>query len=118
MLKYGNPAWMTARAMFSGNFFACAGYEIINPPGVETVEEGVAMAKKAKADVVVICSSDDLYPEIAPKIFNALSNRAEIVIAGYPTESIDKLQNAGIKHFIHIRTNLLETLQKFNKILL
>ena len=118
MLKHGNPAWMTARAMFAGNFFATAGYEIIDPPGVKDIEEGIKLAKKAGADVVVICSSDDLYPVIAPEIFEALHTRAEVVVAGYPKEAIELLKAAGIKHFIHMKTKLLEALQVFNNTLL
>jgi methylmalonyl-CoA mutase len=40
-----------ARAQFSCNFFACAGYEVVDNLGFETVEEGVEAAMKAKADI-------------------------------------------------------------------
>jgi len=118
MLKVGNPAWMTARAMFSGNFFACAGYEIINPPAAESLEEAIAKAGEASPDIVVICSSDDQYPLIAPEILKAFTNKAEIVVAGYPKDHIDQLKEAGIRHFIHIKSNLPDTLQEFNRMLL
>lgn len=118
MLKYGNQAWRIARALFASNFFACAGYEILDPPGVEDLEEGIENARKASPDIVVICSSDDRYPEIAPAIFKALHRRAEIVVAGYPKDSVGQLEEAGIRHFIHVKSNLLETLQAFNRILL
>jgi len=82
------------------------------------MEEGIAQAKEEKADVVVICSSDTLYPSIAPQIMEAMEGKAEIVVAGYPKDDIEQLQGAGIKHFIHVKTNILETLQKFNDMLL
>jgi methylmalonyl-CoA mutase len=117
LLKYGEPAWMTARGMFAGSFFACAGYEIIDNRGFETVEEGIAAAKKAKADIVVLCSADTAYPETAPVAHEAMKGSAEVVIAGYPKDSVEQLRQQGVHHFIHMKSNLLEELQKFQKLL-
>jgi methylmalonyl-CoA mutase len=116
MLTYGNLAMRLARSQFSGNFFGCAGYEIIDNLGFETVEEGVEAAVKTNADIVVLCSSDDEYAEVAPIAFNKLNGRAIFVVAGAPV-SMDELKSKGIEHFINIKSNLLETLQSFNRIL-
>jgi methylmalonyl-CoA mutase len=116
MLTYGNLAMRLARSQFSGNFFGCAGYEIIDNLGFETVKEGVDAAKKAGADVVVICSSDDEYAKAAPAAFKALNGDAIFVVAGAPACAED-LKAQGIEHFINIRSNLLETLQSFNRML-
>ena len=48
MLTIGNLAMRQARAQFSCNFLACAGYEVIDNLGFATVEEGVEAAMKAK----------------------------------------------------------------------
>ncbi len=116
MLTYGNLAMRLARSQFSGNFFGCAGYEIIDNLGFDTVEAGVEAAKKAGADVVVLCSSDDEYTEAAPAAFKALNGDAIFVVAGAPA-CADDLKSQGIKYFINVRTNLLEKLQVFNKML-
>ena len=118
LLTYGNLAMRKARATFASNFFACAGYKIIDNLGFETPEKGAESALKTNADIVVICSSDDAYPEIVPKIYNILKNKAITAIAGYPKNHIEELKNAGIEYFIHIKSNVLETLQKFNKLIL
>ncbi len=115
MLAYGNIGMRIARAQFAGNFFASAGYEIIDNIGFSSIDEGVNSALEQKADIVVICSSDEEYPEIAPGIYDKLNNKAILVIAGYPKDSVKALQNAGIKHFIHTRSNVLETLKEFQK---
>ncbi len=115
MLTYGNLAMRRARSQFSGNFFACAGYEIIDNNGFESVQAGVEAAKNAKADIVVLCSSDDAYPEIGPAAYDALKNDAIVVVAGYPKDSIDALKEKGIKHFIHMKSNVLETLYQFQR---
>lgn len=118
LLKYGNPAWMTARATFAGNFFACAGYEIVDHSPFENVEAGITFAKSGYFDIVVLCSSDDVYPQTAPVARNALSGLSIVVIAGYPAEAVDELRKAGLEHFIHRKSNVLQTLTSFNKALL
>lgn len=117
MLTIGNLAMRLARAQFSTNFFGCAGYEIIDNLGFNTVEEGVDAAVKAGADVVVLCSSDDEYAELAPAAFKALDGRAQFVVAGAPA-CMDDLKAVGIKDFIHVRVNVLDTLRDFNNRLL
>ena len=86
MLTIGNLAMRQARAQFSCNFLACAGYKVIDNLGFKTVEEGVDAALEAKADIVVICSSDDEYAEYAIPAFKYLNGRAMFVVAGAPAE--------------------------------
>lgn len=117
MLTIGNLAMRLARAQFSTNFFGCAGYEIIDNLGFDTVEQGVDAAIEAKADVVVLCSSDDEYATLAPEAFKYLNGRAQFVVAGAPA-CADELKAIGINNFVHVRCNVLETLQGFNKLLL
>ena len=117
MFTYGNLAMRKARAQFSENFFGCAGYEIIDNPGFNSIDEGISAAKIAKPNIVVLCSSDDEYNEIAEPIFNALKETAIVVIAGYPKESLDKLQDIGITNFIHMKSNMLEELIRYNDLM-
>ena len=114
MLTIGNLAMRLARSQFSSNFFACAGYKIIDNLGFDTVEAGVEAALKAGADVVTLCSSDDEYAELAVPAYKALAGRAEFVIAGAPACS-DELKAQGIVNFINVRSNVLETLKAFNE---
>ena len=113
MLTIGNLAMRQARAQFSCNFLAAAGYKVVDNLGFKTVEEGVDAALKAGADIVVICSSDDEYAEYAIPAFKYLDGRAMFVVAGAPACS-DDLKAAGIENFIHVRVNQLETLKEYN----
>lgn len=117
MLTIGNLAMRLARSQFSSNFFGCAGYEIIDNLGFNTVKEGIDAAIEKKADIVVLCSSDDEYATFAPEAFKLLDGRAQFVVAGAPACAED-LKAAGIENFIHVRSNVLETLQAFNAKLL
>ncbi len=113
MLTIGNLAMRQARAQFSCNFLACAGYQVIDNLGFKSVEEGVDAAVKAGADIVVICSSDDEYAEYAIPAFKALAGRAMFIVAGAPA-CMEELQAAGIENFIHVRVNVLDTLRQYN----
>ena len=113
MLTIGNLAMRQARAQFSCNFLAAAGYKVMDNLGFKTIEEGVDAALEAKADIVVICSSDDEYAEYAIPAFQYLNGRAMFVVAGAPACSED-LKAAGIENFIHVKSNQLETLRAYN----
>ena len=113
MLTIGNLAMRQARAQFSSNFLACAGYKIIDNLGFDTVEEGVDAALKAGADIVVLCSSDDEYATYAVPAYQCLAGRAMFIVAGAPA-CMDELKAAGIENFIHVRCNVLETLKEYN----
>lgn len=117
MLTIGNLAMRLARAQFASNFFGCAGYEIIDNIGFDTIKEGVDAAMEKGADVVVLCSSDDEYAALAPEAKKELGDRAILVVAGAPA-CMDELKAQGIEDFIHVRVNVLDTLIGFNAKLL
>ena len=115
MLTIGNLAMRLARAQFSCNFFACAGYELIDNNGFKTVEDGINAAMEKNADIVVLCSSDDEYAALIPEAMRLLDGRAQLVLAGPET---DEFKALGVEHFINVRTNVLATLKAFNAKLL
>jgi len=112
MLTYGNLAFCRARAQFSSNFFSIAGIETIDNNQFATIEEGVAAALKSKAQIVVACSSDEEYATTVPQIKELLGDKAILVVAGEPACKED-LVSKGIKNFISVKSNLLETLKVY-----
>ncbi|MDD2563849.1 MAG: methylmalonyl-CoA mutase family protein [Salinivirgaceae bacterium] len=115
MLTYGQAAFSNARSQFAQNFFAVAGFAVKDNSNFNTVEEGIAAAKKAGADIIVLCSSDEEYAEMAPKANELADKDAVMVVAGFPKDIVDELKSKGIKHFIHVRSNILETLETIQK---
>ena len=113
MLTIGSVAFSKARAQFACNFFAVAGYEVVDNNAFETVYEGAKIALEAKADIVVICSSDEEYAGFAPEAFRQLKGKAIFVVAGAPA-CAEELKAAGIENFINVKTNLLESLKEYN----
>ena len=114
MLTIGNLAMRLARSQFSSNFLACAGYKIIDNLGFETVAEGVEAARKAGADIIVLCSSDDEYTVYAPEAYHLIGDKELLIVAGAPA-CMDELKSQGITNFINIKSNVLESLQELNK---
>ena len=82
-------------------------------PGFKTAEEGVKAALEAQSDLVVVCSHDEEYAELVPKVNELLAGKAITVVAGAPA-CMDELSEKGIRHFIHLKSNLLETLKGFH----
>lgn len=114
MLTLGNLAMRRARAQFACNFFAIAGFEVIDNIGFKTIDDGLKAAADQKADVVVICSSDDEYATLAPETAEKLGNKAMFVVAGDPACRAD-LEAKGISLYIHVKSNVLETLEYYQK---
>lgn len=117
LLTYGDLTMRRARAQFASGFFGCAGYEIVDHPGFENLETAVQQVKNEKPEIVVLCASDEDYKSIAIPAFEALKEQTQVVLAGYPVDQLDEIKAVGMEHFIHVRSNLMEELQKFQQLL-
>ncbi|MDR1153870.1 MAG: methylmalonyl-CoA mutase family protein [Bacteroidales bacterium] len=117
LLTIGSLAMRKARAGFALNFFSVAGFEVLDNNGFATVEEGVEAAVKAKADIIVLCSSDDEYPALAPQAVAAAKGKGILALAGFPKAIVDELKAAGIENFIYAGQNVLEALDGYRKML-
>ena len=114
MLTCGNLGMARARSQFSCNFFACAGIKVIDNTYFKSIEEGVKAALESKAQIVVVCASDDDYAEAAPKVKELLGGKAILVVAGAPA-CAPELEAQGITNFINVKSNVLETLKFYLK---
>ena len=112
MLTAGHLAMARARAQFSCNFFACAGIRVQDNTFFKDLEEGVKAALESKAEIVVLCSSDDCYAELAPRVKEMLGDKAILVVAGAPA-CMAELEAQGIGNFIHVKSNVLDTLHNY-----
>ena len=118
LFTFGNLAMLRARAGFVTNFFGCAGYSVLDNPGFSDLNEGVKAAAASGAEIIVLCSSDEEYVQSVPEICKLLRERkpgAHIIVAGFPKDAADQLKAAGVDGFVHVRSNLLETLEEYQK---
>ncbi len=114
MFNIGDFAIRKARAQFACNFFACAGFEVEDNNGFNSINEGIQAATIAKADLIVVCSSDNEYIDFVPEIYKQVKNKSILVVAGAPT-CMEELKSKGINNFIHVKSNVLKSLQYYQK---
>ena len=111
LLKTGDPKMRQARADFVASIFACGGFRIAEPAPFDSASAGAGAAIQAGAAMVVLCGSDPDYPGIAAEACPSLSAAGiPVVVAGYPKEAIEPLRAAGVRDFVHIRSNPLEVI--------
>lgn len=100
LIRIGNHPKRFARATFSANFLAAAGFECIYCD--ETPNE------LGDKDVLVLCGDDDDYTSSALKSFSKFSNAK--IIAGNP-ENRNELSESGANFFIHLGAPLEDSLR-------
>jgi len=104
-----------ARADFSTGFMEVAHFQVLKNTGFETTDEAIDAAVRSGADVAVICSTDDTYPELVPPIAQGIKSKIpamKLFLAGAPApEFKESYLNAGVDDFIHVRANCYEILQ-------
>ncbi|MBK8900444.1 MAG: methylmalonyl-CoA mutase small subunit [Anaerolineaceae bacterium] len=99
-----------ARADFTRGFFEVGGFEIVDSGGFAEVETAVAAALASGAPAVVICSTDETYPEIVPPLVQGIKQQqpdAIVILAGYPKDQVEAHKAAGIDAFIHFGADCL-----------
>lgn len=117
LFTFGKIANRKTRAAFSSNFFGCAGFEIIDNIGFDNIQTGIDACLEVNPEMVILCSSDTDYAEHATRIATALklkNKKIIVMVAGNPTVIIDTLKSNGVDDFIHIRSNIIETLKKYH----
>jgi methylmalonyl-CoA mutase len=98
------------RAEFTRGFFEVAGFELVDSAGFASPEAAARAALASGAKAVVICSTDETYPEIVPPLVQGIKAQrpdAVVILAGYPKEQIEAHKAAGIDAFIHLGADCL-----------
>ena len=107
------------RGDFSRGVFEVGGFDVVYPKaGFETASAAVEAAKASGAKVVVLCSTDDTYPELVPQLAPALKAAipgVSVILAGQPADQIEAHKASGVDDFIHVRANLLAVLGGLQK---
>lgn len=105
-----------ARADFSRGFLEVGGINVIGNDGFECPDCAVKAAVESGADVAVICSTDDTYPQLVPAIAKGIKEKAPnmiVMLAGAPAaEFKPSYDEAGVDEYIHVKANCLEILKK------
>jgi methylmalonyl-CoA mutase len=114
LLEFGEIKVRKARASFSLNFIACGGFEVVTRSCENTPEAAAKVVAATKADVVVLCSSDDEYLPMAGPLIEQLGGAVPVIVAGNPATT-DQLKAVGVAAFIHARSHALDVLSIWQK---
>ena len=118
LISDGHLSMRIARATFVNNFFGCAGYQVHdNPAGLDGVQLDVVL-KEQHPDMIVLCSSDDEYPELLKKygpLIDTAVPTAIKMIAGHPLAHKEMLTSMGIADFVHVGTNAITFFTNYKK---
>lgn len=116
LLNVGSIAEYKARADFATGFFQVGGFEVISDAGHATLEEAVKAARASGAKAFCLCSTDDNYQSLVPELGSLMPGEI-LILAGYPTDMVEKYKTQGIKIFIHIRADVHDTLGELAKLM-
>ena len=106
------------RVDFAISFFEPAGFVCKTNDGFENVDAAIEGVLEMTTQIIVLSSTDDLYPEIVPVFAKALKEKAPekiLALAGYPKEHIETFTGAGVDFFVYMRANLVETINSILK---
>jgi methylmalonyl-CoA mutase len=112
LAEIGDAKMRGARSNFAANFFACAGFGTT----VQRFKAAKDIAE-AEADLIVLCSSDAEYAGIAAELMSklkALGIQTPVVVAGNP-EGSEALKAMGVTDFVHVRSNPIDVLTKWQE---
>jgi len=112
LAEIGDVKMRMARSNFAADFFACAGFE-----NATLRFKKAAEIAAADADLIVLCSSDAEYPALAAELMPKLKEQGRatpVIVAGNP-ENAEQLKAAGIADFVHVRSNPVEMLTKWQE---
>lgn len=105
-----------ARADFSTGFMEVAAFEVLKNDGFPTLEEAGQAALDSGADVAIICSTDDTYPEMVPplaRMIKAGKPEMKVILAGAPAKEFESsYREAGVDDFIHVKANCYQILSQ------
>lgn len=117
LFPHGDAVMRAARTIFATNFFGVGGFEIKDLTGLNSIEEGIDICNNEKPSIIVCCSSDPEYLEFLSHLNKKLESKPIIIVAGYPADSIEELKKQGVSYFVHIKSNVFETLTDILNIL-
>jgi methylmalonyl-CoA mutase len=106
-----------ARVDFCLDAFLVGGFEPIIGEGYSDALTAAKAALDCESKLIVICSSDDLYPNFVPPFVEHIkkhNSSIQIILAGYPVENIEQFRSAGVDEFIHLKSNIYELMTKLH----
>lgn len=115
-LNVGNLVKNKPRYDFCVSFFEPAGFDCVTHDGFESLDLAIESIKDER--IIVLSSTDDMYPEIVPafaKKLKEIKPDSTLVLAGYPKDYIESFTQAGVDYYIYMKLNVVQTLTEIMK---
>lgn len=106
LIPVGDMNWRNARATFAHNVLGCGGFKIDHPTGYDSINDADESIEIGKANVFVLCSSDEDYEELVEPFCDAFAEKGTCILTGDPADQQKKYRRAGIDFFIHKSMNI------------
>jgi methylmalonyl-CoA mutase len=117
LVRFGGIKEYKARVDFARGFFEVGGFEVnISDEYKSNYTEAISEIIKSKSKIIVICSSDNNYPEIIIRFAKEVKRekpQTVIVLAGNPKEKESEYKKNGVDRFIYMNADALELLSGF-----
>lgn len=118
LARFGSLKQFKARADFAADFFAAGGFEYVAGGPFESLEDAARAIIEGNRAIVVLCSTDENYAEIAAPLARLVKRGkplTKMILAGYPKNLTDELKAAGFDEFIHIKADAVDILSRLQK---
>jgi methylmalonyl-CoA mutase len=114
LVSMGSVADHTARTTYAKNFFEAGGFDVVAAGSFRDAAAAGKAFAEGGANVAVICSSDQLYPELVPSLAGQLKTAGArtVVLAGAPGANEAAWRAAGVDRFIFMKCDVASTLRE------
>lgn len=114
LANMGSAGHYTARATYAQNFFEAGGFEVFTNNGFPDAKTAARAFADSGASVAVICSSDQLYADLAARLAGQLkaAGARTVVLAGAPGANESAWRAAGVDRFIFMKCDVLAVLRE------
>ncbi|MGV2938308.1 methylmalonyl-CoA mutase family protein [Mesobacillus sp. LC4] len=101
-----------ARADFISGLLSAGGIHAESSREVDSISAAIEFINSSKAKQFVICGDQSSYHSFGPELAKDIKREHDVklYLAGIPDENQSEWRSAGIKEFLHVRSNALQTL--------
>ncbi len=102
-----------ARSDFSAGFLAPGGFDCVQSSPLPDTAAALAAIATADAEVFVLCSTDETYPDLVPPLTKGIKEKfpaATVLVAGRAGENEAAFRAAGVDDFIFLGADVAATL--------
>ena len=118
IVSFGHLTMRKARAAFAFDFMGISGYDIMDEVAYDSATAAALSGAKSNTNIVVMCSSDQDYSDHAlefVKTFREVNPSKILLLAGNPSSDKEKLTDAGLDGFIHVKSDIFQTLNQIHE---